>query len=61
MTKFDEFAKFVKNSAHLVCVKSFDTKVLVPIKNFFTFGKSGGAFLVLYHYLMTLKLHCKVW
>jgi len=44
MTKFDDFAKFVKNSTLGGVFKSFDTKVLMPIKNFFTLGKSGGAF-----------------
>ena len=44
MSKFDEFAKFVKNSTLGGVFKSFDTKVLVPIKNFFTIGKGGGAF-----------------
>ena len=44
LNKFDEFAKFVKNSTLGGVFKSFDTKVLVPIKNFFTLGKGGGAF-----------------
>lgn len=44
MAQFDEFAKFVKNSTLGGVFKSFDTKVLMPIKNFFTIGKSGGAF-----------------
>ena len=59
LDKFDEFAKFVKNSTLGGVFKSFDTKVLAPIKNFFTLGKGGGAFVLLYHYLMTLKLHYK--
>ena len=44
MDKFDEFAKFVKNSTLGNVFKNFDTKVLAPIKNFFTLGKGGGAF-----------------
>ena len=44
LDKFDEFAKFVKNSTLGGVFKSFDTKVLAPIKNFFTLGKGGGAF-----------------
>ena len=43
LDKFDEFAKFVKNSTLGNVFKNFDTKILAPIKNFFSVGK-GGAF-----------------
>lgn len=40
--KFDEFKKFLANSKLGQIFKSFDTKVLQPIRNFFSFSKGAG-------------------
>ena len=60
MAKFDEFKKFFQG-VHLGGVfKSFESKVLVTqLKTSLVLVEVVVHLMVLYHYLMTAKLHCK--
>lgn len=57
MDKFDEFKKFLSNSKLGQIFKSFDTKILTPIKNFFSFSGAGaGPFAAISGYFADAKL-----
>ena len=53
--KFDEFKKFLANSKLGQIFKNFDTKILQPIRNFFSFSKGAGPMATIAGYFEDAK------